>query len=223
MFNREQERTELLSEIQKRGYDTLRFSIFNDHNLWEWEARIELNPQTQKYEVYLTRDRAGKGRVFEYSDFPDAKEKFLELLDHTVSRNKYYISNGWVPQYPSPLWDKLDIDIESLKNIVEKEIKERGFESLSYVLFDEDSSQPWATHLFFKNGKFQINSRDERSYIVGKTWEFDTMNEAKDEFLKILSRTVHAEQLANELGFSHPYPSPLWDEEGKRFNLRQDM
>ena len=29
MFNREQERTELLSEIQKRGYDSLRFSIFN--------------------------------------------------------------------------------------------------------------------------------------------------------------------------------------------------
>ena len=215
MFNREQERTELLTEIQKLGYDSLRFSIFNDHGPWEWETRIELNPQTHKYEVYLTRDRAGKGRVFEYSDFPDAKEKFLELLDHTVSRNKYYISNGCVPQYPSPLWDKLDIDIESLKNIVEKEIKERGFESLYYVLFDEDSRKPWATHLFFKNGKFQINSRDERSYIVGKTWEFNTMKEAKDEFFKILSQTVHAEQLTNELGFSHPYPSPLWDEEEK--------
>ena len=192
MFNREQERAELLSEIQKRGYDSLRFSIFNDHNPWEWETRIELNPQTQKYEVYLTRDRAGKGRVFEYSDFTDAKEKFLELLNHTVSRNKYYISNGWVPQYPSPLWDKLDIDIESLKNLVEKEIKERGFESLYYVLFDEDSRKPWATHLFFKDNKFQINSRDERSYIVGKTWEFDTIKEAKDEFFKILSQTVHA-------------------------------
>ena len=28
------------------------------------------------------------------TDFPKAKEKFLELLDYTVSRNKYYISNG---------------------------------------------------------------------------------------------------------------------------------
>lgn len=156
MFNREQERSELLSEIQKRGYDSLRFSIFNDHNPWEWETRIELNPQTHKYEVYLTRDRAGKGRVFEYSDFPDAKEKFLELLDHTVSRNKYYISNGFVPQYPSPLWGKLDIDIETLKNIVEKEIKERGLESLYYVLFDEDSRKPWATHLFFKMASFRL-------------------------------------------------------------------
>lgn len=41
------------------------------------------------------------------------------------------------------------------------------------------------------------------------------MKEAKDEFFKFLSQTVHAEQLANELGLSHPYPSPLWDEEGK--------
>ena len=126
-----------------------------------------------------------------------------------------FVENGEVPEYSSPLWDKSEIDIESLKNIVEKEIKERGLESLSYVLFDEDSRQPWATHLFFKDNKFQINSRDERSYIVGKTWEFDTMKEAWDEFFKILSLTVHAEQLANELGLSHPYPSPLWDEEGK--------
>lgn len=76
MFNREQERVELLSEIQKLGYDSLRFSIFNDHNPWEWETRIELNPQTHKYEVYLTRDRAGKGRVFEYSDFLMQKKNF---------------------------------------------------------------------------------------------------------------------------------------------------
>lgn len=48
MFNREQERTELLTEIQKLGYDSLRFSIFNDHGPWEWETKIELNPQTHK-------------------------------------------------------------------------------------------------------------------------------------------------------------------------------
>ena len=76
MFNREQERAELLSEIQKRGYDSLRFSIFNDHNPWEWETRIELNPQTQKYEVYLTRDRAGKGRVLSILIFLMQKKNF---------------------------------------------------------------------------------------------------------------------------------------------------
>ena len=223
MRDEAQERLELLSAIQDLGYESLRYSIFNEYGPGEWEEVIEFDDSKQVYNVYATMDRASYNKKLEFDNFEAAKNKFLEKLDLTVEINKLFVENGEVPEYSSPLWDKPEIDIESLKNIVEKEIKERGFESLSYVLFDEDSSQPWATHLFFKNGKFQINSRDERSYIVGKTWEFDTMKEAKDEFFKFLSQTVHAEQLANEFGFSHPYPSPLWDEEGKRFNLRQDM
>ena len=223
MRDEAKERLELLSTIQDLGYESLRYSIFNDHSPREWETRIEYNPELELYEVYSTMDRASKGGIFKFKTFEEAKEKFIHNLKLTVFINKTSVENGEVPEYSSPLWDNTEADIENMKCIVEQEIKKRHFDSLHYILFDEDSSQPWATHLFFKNGKFQINSRDERSYIVGKTWEFDTMNEAKDEFLKILSRTVHAEQLANELGFSHPYPSPLWDEEGKRFNLRQDM
>ncbi len=215
MRDEAQERLELLSAIQDLGYESLRYSIFNEYGPGEWEVVIEFDDSKQLYNVYATMDRASYNKKLEFDNFEAAKNKFLEKLDLTVEINKLFVENGEVPEYSSPLWDKPEIDIESLKNIVEKEIKERGFESLSYVLFDEDSRQPWATHLFFKNGKFQINSRDERSYIVGKTWEFDTMKEAWDEFFKILSLTVHAEQLANELGLSHPYPSPLWDEEEK--------
>ena len=223
MRDEAKERSELLSAIQNLGYESLRYSIFNEHGPSEWETRIDYNPELELYEVYSTMDRASTGSIFKFKTFEEAKEKFIHNLKLTVFINKTSVENGEVPEYSSPLWDNTEADIENMKYIVEQEIKKRHFDSLHYILFDEDSSQPWATHLFFKNGKFQINSRDERSYIVGKTWEFDTMNEAKDEFLKILSRTVHAEQLANELGFSHPYPSPLWDEEGKRFNLRQDM
>jgi len=46
------------------------------------------------------------------------------------------------------------IDIENMKYIVEQEIKSRHFESLHYVLFDEDKRLPWAFHLYQKNGKF---------------------------------------------------------------------
>lgn len=215
MRDEAQECLELLSAIQDLGYESLRYSIFNEYGPGEWEVVIEFDDSKQLYNVYATMDRASYNKKLEFDNFEAAKNKFLEKLDLTVEINKLFVENGEVPEYSSPLWDKSEIDIESLKNIVEKEIKERGLESLSYVLFDEDSRQPWATHLFFKDNKFQINSRDERSYIVGKTWEFDTMKEAWDEFFKILSLTVHAEQLANELGLSHPYPSPLWDEEGK--------
>ena len=75
------------------------------------------------------------------------------------------------------------------------------------------SNLPWATHLFYRDNKFMINSRDERSYVVGVTWEYDTINEAIDKFMSILQQTINAEHLASELGFSHPYSSPLWDED----------
>ena len=223
MRDEAKERSELLLAIQDLGYESLRYSIFNEHRPSEWETRIDYNPELELYEVYSTMDRASTGSIFKFKIFEEAKERFIHNLKLTVFQNKTSVENGEVPEYSSPLWDKIEADIENMRCIVEQEIKKRHFESLHYVLFDETKQLPWATHLFFKNGKFQINSRDERSYIVGKTWEFDTMKEAKDEFFKFLSQTVHAEQLANELGFSHPYPSPLWDEEGKRFNLRQDM
>ena len=215
MRDEAQERLELLSAIQDLGYESLRYSIFNEYGPGEWEVVIEFDDSKQVYNVYATMDRASYNKKLEFDNFEDAKNKFIEQLDLTVEINKLFVENGEVPEYSSPLWDKIEADIENMRCIVEQEIKKRHFESLHYVLFDETKQLPWATHLFFKNGKFQINSRDERSYIVGKTWEFDTMNEAKNEFFKILSQTVHAEQLANELGFSHPYPSPLWDEEGK--------
>ena len=215
MRDEAQERLELLSAIQDLGYESLRYSIFNEYGPGEWEVVIEFDDSKQVYNVYATMDRASYNKKLEFDNFEDAKNKFIEKLDLTVEINKLFVENGEVPEYSSPLWDKIEADIENMRCIVEQEIKKRHFESLHYVLFDETKQLPWATHLFFKNGKFQINSRDERSYIVGKTWEFDTMNEAKNEFFKILSQTVHAEQLANELGFSHPYPSPLWDEEGK--------
>lgn len=103
------------------------------------------------------------------------------------------------------------IDIEHLKNELETEIRARDFDSLRYVLFDEQSRLPWATHLFYRDNKFMINSRDECSYVVGTTWEYDSIEEANAKFMSILKQTVNAELLAPELGFSHPYLSPLWD------------
>ena len=88
------------------------------------------------------------------------------------------------------------------------EIKERGLESLSYVLFDELSSQPWAFHLFYKDGKFMINTRDERSYIIGNTVEFNSFEEAKNYFINKLEKFVEHTKKEKKLGVKPPYPSP---------------
>lgn len=107
------------------------------------------------------------------------------------------------------------MDLDILKQEIEILIRENNFQTLRYELFNEQSNLPWATHLFYRDNKFMINSRDERSYVVGVTWEYDTINEAIVKFMSILKQTIDAEHLASELGFSHPYSSPLWDEDKK--------
>ena len=107
------------------------------------------------------------------------------------------------------------IDTENMKYIVEQENKKSHFESLHYVLFDEQSSQPSAFHLFYRDGKFMINGRDDRSYVMGNTVEFNSFEEAKADFINTLENYVEMNIQGKELGFTPDYPSPLWDEDGK--------
>ena len=103
------------------------------------------------------------------------------------------------------------IDIKQLKREIENKIKEKGLESLHYVLFDEKNSQPWAFHLFYKDGKFMINGRDDRSYVMGKTVEFDDFNEAEAFFISKLEHFVESNKQGIKVGFSPYYSSALWD------------
>ena len=104
------------------------------------------------------------------------------------------------------------IDIENMKCIVEQEIKKRHYESLHYVLFDEDRNLPWAIHLYYKNNKFIVNSRDDRSYIIGKSWEFENYEDAKHFFIKKMETFVQLNRLEIQTGHPPYYSSPLWDD-----------
>lgn len=103
------------------------------------------------------------------------------------------------------------LDISFLKNDVEEKIKEAGLESVYYVLFDEKNSQPWSFHLFYKNKKFMINVRDDRSYVIGKTVEFENFDEAVVFFINKLERFVESNRFKVEIGKIPSYSSPLWD------------
>ena len=204
MRDEAKERLELISTIQDLGYESLRYSIFNEHRPSEWETRIDYNPELELYEVYSTMDRASTGSIFKFKTFEEAKEKFIHNLKLTVFINKTSVENGEVPEYSSPLWDKSMIDIENMKCIVEQEIKKRHFESLHYVLFDENKNLPWAFHLFYKDGRFMINGRDDRSYTMGNTIEFDNFEEAKTAFISKLENFVESTRKGLKVGFS-PY------------------
>lgn len=108
MRDESKERLELLSTIQDLGYESLRYSIFNEHRPSEWETRIEYNPELELYEVYSTMDRASAGGIFKFKTFEEAKEKFIHNLKLTVFINKTSVENGEVPEYSSPLWEKID-------------------------------------------------------------------------------------------------------------------
>ncbi len=108
MRDEAKERLELISTIQDLGYESLRYSIFNEHRPSEWETRIEYNPELELYEVYSTMDRASTGGIFKFKTFEEAKEKFIHNLKLTVFINKTSVENGEVPEYSSPLWEKID-------------------------------------------------------------------------------------------------------------------
>ena len=212
MISLEKERLELLSDIHKLGYESLRYSIFNDHGPREWETRIEYNPELEVYEVYSTMDRASTNGKDSYQTFQEARIRFIEILKNVVFINRYYVDEGIGAEYSSPLWDKIEADIENIKCIVEQEIKKRHFESLHYVLFDEDKNLPWAFHLFYRDGKFMINGRDDRSYVMGNTIEFTSFEDAKIAFLERLEHFVKSNQFKVKIGEKTYYPSPLWDD-----------
>ena len=217
MVNLDQEKQELMEEIKLLGYESLRYSVFNEHGLSEWETRIEFNNETEKYEVYLTRDRAGKGKIFEYSNFKEAKEKFMELLEHTVSRNKYYISNGWAPQYPSPLWDEKE-DPQKLRDEAKERlellstIQDLGYESLRYSIFNDHRPSEWEVRIEFDHNSehyFVYATMDRASY--NKKLEFDNFEDAKNKFIEKLDLTVKINRAAIKNGEVPEYSSPLWE------------
>ena len=217
MVNLDKEKQELMEEIKLLGYESLRYSVFNEHGLSEWETRIEFNNETEKYEVYLTRDRAGKGKILEYTDFKEAKEKFMELLEHTVSRNKYYISNGWAPQYPSPLWDEKE-DYQKMRDESKERlellstIQDLGYESLRFSIFNDHRPGEWEVRIEFDSTSehyFVYATMDRASY--NKKLEFDNFEDAKNKFIEKLDLTVKINRAAIKNGEVPEYSSPLWE------------
>ncbi|MEX2803506.1 Imm59 family immunity protein [Streptococcus sp. H31] len=103
----DKERAEILAKIHALGYDSLRYSVFSDSSLQEWETRIEYDGEKQVYLVYATMDRASYNKKLEVTNFEEAKEKFLEKLHLTVEINRNSIQNGLLPDYPSPVWDDM--------------------------------------------------------------------------------------------------------------------
>ena len=154
MRDEAQERLELLSAIHDLGYESLRYSIFNDHRPREWETRIEYNPELEVYEVYSTMDRASTNGKDSYQKFQEARIRFIEILENVVFINRYYVDEGIGAEYSSPLWDEKG-DEQKLRNEAKERlelistIQDLGYESLRYSIFNDHRPGEWEVRIEF--------------------------------------------------------------------------
>ncbi len=99
------------------------------------------------------------------------------------------------------------------KRIIEKFISEKRYQFFIYILSNEKDTTPFAIHLFFRDNLFMVNCRDDRSHIIGKTFEFTNFFEAKEKFFKLLDFTVREGRRDVAESKNYMYPSPLWNKE----------
>ncbi|EUJ25648.1 hypothetical protein MFLO_15017 [Listeria floridensis FSL S10-1187] len=95
----------LEDDIKILGYNNLRYSIFEgaEKNREEYQIRIEKN--NDKYEVYMTADRASVQGKYEFGDIFDAFDQFLNIMQYTVLSNRKRVMRGETPEYHCSLWD----------------------------------------------------------------------------------------------------------------------
>lgn len=95
----------LEEDIQLLGSQELRHAIFEGehNNRQEYQVRIEKNQD--KYEVYMTADRASVMGKHEYNNVFDAMDKFLIIMQSKILSNRRRVKEGEPPEYPCSLWN----------------------------------------------------------------------------------------------------------------------
>ncbi|EAE8346833.1 hypothetical protein BOQ23_07835 [Listeria monocytogenes] len=96
----------LEEDIYLLGYQELRYAIFEGekNNRQEYQVRIEKNED--KFEVYMTADRASVMGKHEFNNVFDAMDKFLNIMQSRILSNRRRVRDGEPPEYSCPLWEK---------------------------------------------------------------------------------------------------------------------
>lgn len=109
-------------------------------------------------------------------------------------------------------------EINRIKEDLEKEISQRNYTSLRYVLFNKNSKLSHATHLYYENNKYYIENRDERGELIGNPYIFEDFSKAKKCFFEVLGVVVALNSYYNNTFGEVPYDSPLWSKLSKDNN-----
>lgn len=109
--------------------------------------------------------------------------------------------------------------LERIKEYLEKEIIQRNYTSLRYVLFNKSSKLAHATHLYYENNKYYIENRDERGELIGNPYIFEDFSKAKKCFFEVLGEVVVLNSYYNNTFGEVPYDSPLWSKSSDDVNI----
>lgn len=110
------------------------------------------------------------------------------------------------------------LETNRIKEDLEREISQRNYTSLRYVLFDKSSKLPHATHLYYENNNYYIENRDERGELIGNPYIFEDFSKAKSCFFEVLGEVVALNKYYNNTFGEVPYDSPLWSKSSKDDN-----
>ncbi|EOY4932099.1 Imm59 family immunity protein [Listeria monocytogenes] len=105
-YNLKEYKKILEEDIYLLGYQELRYAIFEGekNNRQEYQVRVEKNED--KFEVYMTADRASVMGKYEFEDIFQAFNQFLNIMQLTVWSNRKRVKDGEPPEYFCPLWEK---------------------------------------------------------------------------------------------------------------------
>ena len=110
-------------------------------------------------------------------------------------------------------------EINRIKEDLEKEISQRNYTSLRYVLFNKNSKLSHATHLYYENNKYYLENRDERGELIGNPYIFEEFSKAKKCFFEVLGEVVVLNSYYNNTFGEVPYDSPLWSKSSDDVNI----
>ncbi|EIA18850.1 Imm59 family immunity protein [Listeria fleischmannii] len=92
--------------VELLGYTSLRYSLFEEANMYKEEYQIRIEYIDEHFEVYATGERASVSGKSEYIEFAHAYKEFMYKLQLIVLRNRRRVRDGEPPEYSCPLWNK---------------------------------------------------------------------------------------------------------------------
>ncbi len=106
-------KNEIEDEINRLGYEAIRYDLFSIYGPREWSICMDMNDSGDGFFVYATMDHASVMGKRECPDFQSAKRVFFEKIGKLIRINQSAVLKGEQPYYKCPLWSMEVLDLHT--------------------------------------------------------------------------------------------------------------